>query len=107
LTSKTIPYTPANKYSVGVVSGKTSLVMRYVGERYTDSSNTDKLKLPAYTVVDFNYVKSMGACEVNFAVNNLFDEKYSEVVGYDPSTYAVRGYPMPGRSYSLGLTWKI
>jgi outer membrane cobalamin receptor len=109
LTNKTIPYTPANKYSVGVVSGKTSLVVRSVGERYIDAGNLNKL--PAYTVVDFNYVKSMGSCELNFAVNNLFDEKYSEIVGsyHIPGTfiYESRNYPMPGRSYSLGLTWSL
>lgn len=103
--NKTIRYTPANKYSVGIVSGKTSLVARSVGERYADQYNT--IKLPAYTVVDFNYVKEMGGWELNFAVNNLFDERYSEVVGNDPNTFAPRDYPMPGRSYSLGVKWDI
>ena len=41
--------------------------------------------LPAYSVVDLNFVKALGQSELNFAVNNLFDAQYSEIVGYYPA----------------------
>src|SRR3989338_8239365 len=106
---KMVPYTPTNKYSIGVISGKTSLIAKFVGERYADSSNA--VKLPGYTVVDLNFVKEVAALELNFAVNNLFDERYSEIVGsYNipgTFTYENRNYPMPGRTYSLGVKWEL
>lgn len=104
LVDKTIPYTPVEKYSVGLVAGGASLIIRHVGERYANQDNT--LKLSAYTVVDLKLSKRVGdSLSVELAADNLFDEKYSEVVGYDPVTYAARNYPMPGRSYSLGVKW--
>jgi outer membrane cobalamin receptor len=103
---KTIPYTPMNKYSAGVVAGGTSLIIKSVGERYADQSNT--IKLGAYTVVDLKILKRLSeAVNVELAANNLFDERYAEVVGYDPTTFAARNYPMPGRSYSIGVKWEI
>jgi outer membrane cobalamin receptor len=103
---KTIPYTPVEKYTVGLVNGGVSLLIKHVGERYADAANA--LKLPGYTVVDLKLTREVSeAVRIELAVDNLFDEKYSEIIGYDPSTFAPRGYPMPGRSYSLGLTWSI
>jgi len=106
VVDKTIPYTPMNKYSVGVVSGGTSLIIKSVGERYADQNNT--IKLAAYTVIDLKISKRLSeAINIELAANNLFDEKYSEVVGYDPTTFAARNYPMPGRNYSIGVKWEM
>lgn len=96
---KTIRYTPANKFNLGVLYAGTGIYLRHVGEQYADSYNT--VKLPAFTVVDLK----LASRNLTFAVDNLFDEKYSEAVGNDPMTYAVRNYPMPGRSYKLSLKW--
>ncbi|MFA4844341.1 MAG: TonB-dependent receptor [Candidatus Margulisiibacteriota bacterium] len=106
VVDKTIPYTPINKYTVGLVSGGTSLLIKSVGERYADQTNV--LKLAAYTVVDFKISRQVSdAINVELAANNLFDEKYAEVVGYDPATFAPRNYPMPGRNYSIGVKWEL
>ncbi|MBN3032810.1 MAG: TonB-dependent receptor [Candidatus Saganbacteria bacterium] len=103
---KQVPYTPREKYAVGVVYGGSSLIARHVGERYATADNA--LKLSAYTVVDLKFSRQISnAIELDLAANNLFDEKYSEVAGLDPGTYAYRNYPMPGRNISLGVTWKI
>jgi vitamin B12 transporter len=103
---KTIPYTPVEKYTVGLVNGAVSLLVKHVGERYADAANT--LKLSGYTVVDLKLTREVSeAVKIELAADNLLDEKYSEIVGYDPTTAAARGYPMPGRSYTLGLTWSI
>ncbi|HVN67117.1 MAG TPA: TonB-dependent receptor, partial [Candidatus Sulfotelmatobacter sp.] len=103
---KTLPYMPAEKYSVGLVKDGVSLIMKHVGERYSTTDNSQKL--PGYTVVDLKVSRQISdAIMVELAADNLFDEKYSEVVGYDPNTFAPRGYPMPGRSYSIGLKLEI
>ncbi len=103
---KTIPYTPQEKYTVGLINGGVSLLAKHVGDRYATADNS--LKLPAYTVVDLKLIRRISeAVQVELAAANLFDERYSEIIGYDPATFAPRGYPMPGRSYSLGFTWRI
>jgi outer membrane cobalamin receptor len=100
---KTLRYTPQNKYNVGVIMGESSLLVRYVGERYADAYNT--IKLPAYTVVDLRLAKKLSGFDVELLGRNLLDERYSEAVGNDPATFAVRPYPLPGRSYALGVKW--
>jgi outer membrane cobalamin receptor len=100
---KTLRYTPQNKYNAGVTLGDSSLLVKYVGERYADAYNT--VRLPAYTVVDFRLARKISGFDVELLCRNLLDEQYSEAVGNDPTTYAVRQYPMPGRSYALGVKW--
>lgn len=106
---KTIPYTPQIKYNVGFVYEGGSVIVRHVGERYADGHNT--IKLPAYTIVDLKLSKKVRGFTIDFLVENLLDEKYSEAVGtyYNPVTYAFenRNYPMPGRRYSIGVKWGI
>ena len=36
-------------------------------------------------------------------VENIFDTAYYESVGYQPLSYSVLGYPMPGRTYTVGM----
>ena len=79
------------------------MLLKYVGERYADAYNM--VKLAPYTVFDLNLGREIGQGKVNFAVQNLFDQKYSEMVGNDPTTFATRNYPMPGRQYSLSVKW--
>ncbi|MDD4178909.1 MAG: TonB-dependent receptor [Candidatus Margulisbacteria bacterium] len=100
---KTLRYTPQNKFNAGIVMGGSSVIVKYVGERYADLYNT--VKLPAYTVVDLKLSKAIAGFTVDLAVDNLFNENYSEAVGSDPTTWASRNYPMPGRCYSLGVKW--
>lgn len=100
---KTLRYTPENKYNAGLVLGDCSVLLKYVGERYADAYNM--VKLTPYTVVDLNLGREIGQGKVNFAVQNLFDQKYTEMVGNDPATFATRNYPMPGRQYSLSVKW--
>ncbi|MFA5113501.1 MAG: TonB-dependent receptor [Candidatus Margulisiibacteriota bacterium] len=100
---KTIRYTPQNKYNVGVTLGGSSLLVKYVGERFADTYNT--IVLPPYTVVDLRLAGVVSGFEVELLGRNLFDEQYSEAIGNDPATFAARGYPMPGRTYSLGVKW--
>jgi outer membrane cobalamin receptor len=102
---KTIRYTPQTKYNAGLVLGESSLLIRHVGERFADQYNT--ITLPAYTVVDLKLAKKIKAMEIEFSVDNLFNESYSEIVGNNPTTWAVTKYPMPGRKYQAGVKWEL
>jgi outer membrane receptor protein involved in Fe transport len=57
-------------------------------------------------VVDLRISRRAGKAVIDFSVNNLFDERYSEAMGLDLS-YNQRNYPMPGRSFLLGVKWVI
>jgi outer membrane cobalamin receptor len=106
LVDKAIPYIPQLKYNAGLMLVESSLIIKHVGERYADAYNN--VKLPAYTVVDLKLGKRLSAVLVEFTVENLFDEKYSETVGSLPyAPYSTVKYPMPGRRYRLGLKWDI
>jgi len=101
---KTIPYTPQTKYNAGIMFEDAAVLVRNVGTRYIDSQNT--ISLPGYTVVDMRISRKIGKTTVELSVNNLFDERYSEAMGLDLS-FNLRGYPMPGRSYLLGMKWEF
>lgn len=102
---KTIPYTPQSKFNTGMVFGGSSLLVRHVGSRFTDSQNT--VRLPAYTVVDLKWSERLKNFDLELAIDNLFDENYFEAVGNDPTTFAARKYPMPGRRYTLGVNYTL
>ncbi len=106
---KTIRYTPETKYNAGFIMGGSSVLVKHVGERYADQYNT--VKMPAYTVVDVRFSKKMRGLDFQLLIENLFDERYSEVVGtyFDPVTYvsSPRNYPMPGRRFSVGVQWVL
>ena len=108
-TDKSLPYIAQNKLNVGVILGDSSVLVRHVGERYTDLTNS--VRLPAYTVVDLRLSKKIKGVDLELSIENLFDENYSEVVGDDPVSwppaYTNRGYPMPGRRYALGVKWEM
>jgi vitamin B12 transporter len=107
VANKYLPYVAENKINTGLTFGESTLLIKYVGERYTDLTNL--VKLPPYTVVDLKFSKKVSGFGVDLAVENLFDQQFSEVVGNDPTTFAVaaRNYPMPGRRYSLGVKWEL
>jgi iron complex outermembrane receptor protein len=101
---KKLPYTPQNKYNAGITLGDSSMLIKYVGERYADARNT--LQLPAYMVVDLRLARKVSGFDVELLCRNLLDTQYSEAVDLY-ATPAPRNYPMPGRSYSLGVKWVI
>ena len=82
------------------------LNITYSGEQeVTDWESGDfpapVVTLPDFTVADFVVSKRVfqsektGAVTVRGEVRNLFDEDYAYI----------KGYPMPGRSFFVGLTW--
>lgn len=107
IVDKVMPYTPQSKLNLGMVTENSSLLIKYVGERYADVQNN--VKLSGYTVVDLTLNKKMGNFQLDFAVNNLFDEIYFEAASVSKfaGTTTIRKYPMPGRRYSFGVKWEI
>jgi outer membrane receptor for ferrienterochelin and colicins len=103
-SDKFLDYAPQTQYNAGVKylykAGLTSnFVVKYVGERYADLANTTKL--PGYTVVDLSLTRDIGHWMLRLDIENLFDESYAETYGFTDV------YPMPGRRYNIGVSYKI
>jgi outer membrane receptor for ferrienterochelin and colicins len=99
-----LDYAPQTQYNAGVKyvykKGLTSnFIVKHIGERYADLANT--IKLPSYTVVDFSLARGFMHWAIKLDVENLFDENYAETYGFSDV------YPMPGRRYNIGVSYKI
>jgi outer membrane cobalamin receptor len=102
-TEKDLDYAPNIQYNFGLTHSRpgvtSNLLIKYVGERYSDLSNTNKL--PSYTVVDLSFLKEYGRLRLKLDVGNLFNEKYAETYGFSDV------YPMAGRRYNIGVSYKF
>jgi outer membrane cobalamin receptor len=96
-TDKFLTYRPQTQINVGLKHQSeewvnSNLLIKNVGERYSDSANTNKLS--GYTVVDLSFFRNIGEWEVKLDVDNVFNENYEESSGYS----------MPGRRYKIGAS---
>ncbi|PUZ28106.1 hypothetical protein DCC81_01075 [Chitinophaga parva] len=95
-----LPYTPLHSGGLMCSVEKHGLVISYngiySGYRYALSDNTPSNYMSGFTVHDVNASYNLGSWTVMGAVNNFTDERYA----------VVRNFPMPGRSYQLGIQWK-
>lgn len=95
-----------------------SLFQKYVGKQYLDNSQSDAMKLDAYTTTDLRIIstlKKTGLKEVAISawLNNIFNKKY-EANGYTYS-YLLNGvptadnyyFPMAGINFMLGVSIKL
>ena len=104
-TQKTLTYSPKNKlnvalsYSSGDTSGRISY--RYVSDVFTNAA--DSAFIPAYQTVDLGLSKKIRGISFTLSLLNLFNENYCESVGTSPVDWKERGYPMPGRTISVGI----
>ncbi len=96
-----ISYTPRHSGS-GVLSLQMpwfnfNYSMLYAGSRYFMSTNRPEYKMKAYEEQNVSLSKSLiynkMKFDLQFECNNIFNEQYE----------VVRSYPMPGRSFLLGL----
>jgi len=73
----------------------------HTGQQYTDGENTEVFALPAYQLANLSMHKSILVSGWTFdlrgSVNNLLNQPYENR----------RGYPLPGRNYSVALTIKF
>lgn len=92
-------YLAPHKGSLGLTwanrrMGRHELLLRYVGSRYGDSSNTPENRMDAYARVDWRSRVPMGRhAAASLRVDNLLDEEYQEM----PHR------PQPGRSLFGGI----
>jgi len=103
-TDKLLDYAPQNQFNASLKykdqdGWRSNVLVKYVGERYTDLFNSNKL--PSYTVVDLSLAKEIDNLTVKFDVDNLFGQEYAESYGFSDV------YPMPGRRYNIGVSWNI
>ncbi|MCI5115681.1 MAG: TonB-dependent receptor [Candidatus Electrothrix sp. AW1] len=91
-----------------------SASLRYVDEKFLNIANT--LTLDAYTVADIKYIYSMSnvfsaedTMELSFAVNNLFDEAYSEYGEGSGGLYVpgAVAFPADGVSVFAGIAYSF
>lgn len=72
----------------------------FVGHRYTSGEQIVENYLPGYTLHDFSARWESAllglSTTVKLDINNLFDENYQ----------VVKSFPMPGRSFRIGITLK-
>lgn len=99
-----LDYAPQNQLNAGLKYRNpdkfdSNIIVRYVGERYTNLSNSTQL--PSYTVVDLSLSKDFGNYTVKGDIENLFGESYAESYGFSDV------YPMPGRRYNVGVSIKL
>jgi len=103
-TDNYLDYAPQTQYNAGLTHRNsngltTNVVVKHVGQRYTNLANTNQL--PSYTVVDLALSKECGPWGVSLDVENLFNENYAESYGFTDV------YPMPGRRYNIGVRREI
>lgn len=112
---KKIPMVPQSKGSLGVrmLFSKEitwNVLGTYVGERYFQNDQANAYsRLNGYAVADTNISWRHKNWAVTFAINNLFDNLYSDTAGVRLTEDSVYGYhvgdkfyfPSPGRNFSL------
>jgi outer membrane receptor for ferrienterochelin and colicins len=99
-----LDYAPQNQFNAGLnyhnpAGLDSNVVVRYVGERYTDLANATQL--PSYTVVDLGFSKEVWNWKVALDVENVFNQDYAESYGYSDV------YPMPGRRYNVTVSCNV
>lgn len=82
---------------------------QYVAKQYLDNSQSEKLSLSDYNVLDFgaNYHLKIKNHDLNiyFNLNNLWNKMYANKgYVYDNQSYY---FPQSGRNFILGLSWKL
>lgn len=111
--NKEIPMVPNWKLGFGInykYNDKLNLGadVVYVGKYYdsSDATNERKKDLGGYTTVDVSANYQLDdKISVVARVNNLFDEKYEDFVGYWSNTRQLT--PAVGRNFSIGLDYKF
>jgi outer membrane cobalamin receptor len=100
-----IPYTPRHSGNLSLTATTPWVDLGYsvmlVGERYRLYQNTQANLVQGYVDQGITLTRTFdlwhGTLKAKAQVLNLFDVQYE----------VVRGYPMMGRNYRIGLTWSF
>ena len=94
-SGKELTFTPKLSASFNInyeatASFSTNLILRYIGEQYTDTANTTKAD--AYSLVDLTVKYAINKhVEIYGGVDNIFDEKVEEELGSNIGTFYFTG----------------
>lgn len=96
-----IPYIPKHSGSLTIGLGWRNVEAHYsfiyTGERYNQRANILENYEPAWYTSDVGVSFRVRPFIITAEVNNIFNQKYE----------VVRGYPMPGTNFLIGLKWKF
>ncbi|MDE0309163.1 MAG: TonB-dependent receptor [Acidiferrobacterales bacterium] len=94
--SKSLTLNISRKFTHSGKSGSINLNMRHVGKQLDYTSWPNVADLPEYTLVNLGATMNLNSkLELTGKIENLFDEKYSEL----------RGYNKPGRTWQVGIRY--
>jgi len=108
-----IPAVPHNKFSAGLkITPKEhcniTLAGNYIGSRYMISDQKNQVsKMDDYITVDGKILYKIKDAELSFAVNNIFNERYSEYGVTNAAGTAKNYYPAPERNFEIGVSYKF
>ena len=108
-----IPAVPRNKLSAGFKiepreDFRLSLVANYMGRRYMISDQKNQVpKMDDYMTFDSKFLYDIKDLELSLAVNNIFNETYSEYGVTNGAGTAKNYYPSPERNFEIGATYRF
>lgn len=109
-----IPMVPEHKFSLGFNYRlqdcfKLTYLCDYVGaRRFANDLKNLQPYLKAYTVHNVKMTYQKYGFETFVALNNIFNEQYSEYGVLDTFTLSMPGYyPSPGRNFTAGFSYKF
>jgi vitamin B12 transporter len=101
VTWKDLTYRPRTQYNAGIEynnedDDSAGVLIRHVGQRYDNLSNTRKVD--AYTVTDINFRHRLSpSLLLSIAAENFCNADYQDTFDY----------PMPGRIYTFGIQYNL
>ena len=110
---KIVPMVPSNKASLGFMfilpkDITLNILGNFVGNRYfiNDQANNFS-KLNGYVTMGANISYTFKDFSITGAMNNIFDQMYSEYGVCNSTTGAKNYYPSPGRSFNLKASYSF
>ena len=96
-----IPYIPKHSGSLTIGLGWHNLEAHYsfiyTGERFNQRANILENYEPSWYTSDFGVSFRINPFTITAEVNNIFNQKYE----------VVKGYPMPGTNFLVGVKWQF
>ncbi len=110
---KDIPMVPREQLNAGIVTGflkyyNLALTSRFVGSRYAinDTLNATQ-RVEPYCVFDSKLSFKKDFYEIFFAVNNIFNQFYSNYVVKSAFSSTKQYFPEPERNFNVGVNLKF
>ena len=112
-SGKEIPAVPNNLASCGAKLALSdyfnfSFSGKYVGSRYLISDQRNQVdKLKHYLTMDSRLSYNRGALEIFAEIDNIFNQRYSEIAVTNSSGTARNFYPSPERNFVMGAGYRF